>query len=74
MIGIGVDWGTTNLRAFLYEADQLIDEISLPYGVRSLPSGGFKRAFSEATASFPAEAPIFFYGMIGSNHGWREMP
>ena len=72
MKAIGVDWGTSNLRAFFYDDDELIAESHHPYGIRHLPEGGYPLAFSQATDQFPKDVPVFLYGMVGANTGWRE--
>lgn len=74
---IGLDWGTTQLRAYRFVADGHVAESrQLPAGILRV-TGGFDRAFDDAcgdwwTAS-PA-TPIVACGMIGSAHGWREAP
>ena len=74
MKAIGVDWGTSNLRAFYYDDDELIAESHLSFGIRHLPDGGFEAAFAKAVAPFPEEAPVIMYGMVGANTGWKEAP
>jgi 2-dehydro-3-deoxygalactonokinase len=74
---IGLDWGTTQLRAYRFVAGgQVAESRQLPAGILRVPDG-FDRAFEDAcgdwrTAS-PA-APILACGMIGSAQGWREAP
>jgi 2-dehydro-3-deoxygalactonokinase len=74
---IGLDWGTTQLRAYRFVAGgEVAESRQLPAGILRL-TGGFDRAFDDAcgdwrTAS-PA-SPIIACGMIGSAQGWREAP
>ena len=72
MKAIGVDWGTSNLRAFYYDDDELIAETQSSHGIRHLPEGGFEAAFEAAVAPFPSDVPVVLYGMVGANTGWRE--
>lgn len=73
MNGIGVDWGTTNLRAYLYNDSEIIFSSHAPHGIRFLPSGGFKAAFDERLKDFPTDVPVYLYGMVGAAEGWSEM-
>ena len=80
--GIGLDWGTSNLRAFLLGADgSVIAQRERPWGILALPApasaGGFEQALhgiaEDWLASHPA-APLIACGMVGSAQGWREAP
>jgi 2-dehydro-3-deoxygalactonokinase len=73
MNGIGLDWGTTNLRAFLFNDSEILSSRHFPHGIRSLPLGGFKAAFDESINGFPIDAPVYLYGMVGAAEGWAEM-
>lgn len=71
---IGLDWGTTRLRAYLYGADGTVrDRRSRPYGIRALPQGGYVAALAEVTAGWPRCARLAC-GMVGARGGWQEMP
>lgn len=71
---IGLDWGTTRLRAYRYDAaGRVIDTRSQPWGIRSLPDGGFDAALAGITAGWPA-LPRIACGMVGSRNGWCEVP
>lgn len=71
---IGLDWGSTHLRAYLFGADgQTLDTRALPHGLRQLPAGGFPEAFSLAVHGWPV-LPVIACGMVGSRNGWREAP
>ena len=71
---IGLDWGTTSLRAYWLDADSGIRETrSRPWGIRQLPDGGFEAAAMALTAGWPA-LPRLACGMIGSRNGWLEVP
>jgi len=71
---IGLDWGSTHLRAYLYGADgHALESRALPHGIRQLPVGGFPEAFSSAVRDWPA-LPVLACGMVGSRNGWQEVP
>lgn len=75
---IGLDWGTTALRACLFGRDGTVrDRRAEPWGIQHLPAGGFEAAFRGVTAPWldrwPA-LPILASGMVGSRQGWHEVP
>ncbi|WP_430390488.1 2-dehydro-3-deoxygalactonokinase [Dyella sp. 20L07] len=71
---IGLDWGTSSLRAYWLDGRGKIREArSRPWGVRHLPDGGFEAALADITAAWPA-LPRLAAGMIGSRNGWLEVP
>ena len=75
---IGVDWGTSSLRAYLMGDDGVvIDTRSDSWGIRNIPDRDFSKALSDSIGDwFPVcnELPIIASGMIGSRGGWREIP
>jgi 2-dehydro-3-deoxygalactonokinase len=73
---IGVDWGTTSLRAFhLSGQGALLEVRSLPLGLRVVAGGqGFAAAFAEICAGWDPTLPVLLCGMVGSRRGWREAP
>lgn len=71
---IGLDWGTSSLRAYLYDVDgKVIATRQHAWGIRQLPEGGFAAALRAITAGWPP-CVIVAAGMIGSRQGWREVP
>lgn len=84
---IGLDWGTTRLRAYLLaDGARMLQERTLPLGVmnvglkrQSLAYKGeaFEAALEEACGDwmwgFPS-LPILAAGMVGSDQGWQEAP
>jgi 2-dehydro-3-deoxygalactonokinase len=70
---IGLDWGTSRLRAMLFDGDGAVHETrSRAWGIRHLPEGGFDAALSSICAGWP-NAPVLAAGMVGSRQGWREV-
>ncbi len=71
---IGVDWGTTNRRAYRIDsAGKCSDEFEDSKGVLTIPAGGFPAAVAEIRARL-GDLPLLLAGMIGSNRGWVEAP
>jgi 2-dehydro-3-deoxygalactonokinase len=70
---IGIDWGTSSLRATLFtETGTVREERRRAWGIGRLPPCGFDAALDDVCAGWPA-APILASGMIGSRQGWREV-
>jgi len=70
---IGLDWGTSHLRAFLLDArGQVVERRGSAHGLTALPEGGFDAALSAITQGWPA-CPRLACGMIGARGGWREV-
>ena len=70
---IGLDWGTSRLRAMLFDGDGAVHETrSRAWGIRHLPEGGFDAALSSICEGWPS-APVLAAGMVGSRQGWREV-
>jgi len=70
---IGLDWGTSSLRAMLMDADGAVLETRRqPWGIRNLPAGGFAVALETVVSDWPS-LPRIASGMVGSRSGWREV-
>lgn len=69
---IGLDWGTSSLRAYWLENGGIHQSRSLPWGIRHLPEGGFEAALAEICADWP-RLPRLACGMVGSRNGWLEV-
>ena len=72
---IGVDWGTTNFRAFLIGADgAILDRRSGPRGILTVEDGAFSAALRSQVGAWldDGAAPVLLSGMIGSRQGWVE--
>jgi 2-dehydro-3-deoxygalactonokinase len=74
---IGLDWGTTRLRAFLLRDDgsrEVLDRRESTQGVRSVEPGRFPDVLRALVAPWLAEGErrILMTGTVGSRHGWTE--
>ncbi len=73
---IGIDWGTTSLRAWTIAADgRVLDTRRRDLGILRVPNGDFAAAFTESIGDWHALGlPVLMSGMIGSRQGWVEAP
>ncbi len=74
---IGIDWGTTNFRAFRMARDGSIRERrAAPKGILNVPDGRFGDTLREEIGPWLAagEDRVLLSGMIGSRQGWKEAP
>ena len=73
---IGVDWGTSNFRAFRTAGGQVVGRITDGPGLLGTPRGGFGDALHRAIAPWLAdgERRVLLSGMVGSRQGWVEAP
>jgi 2-dehydro-3-deoxygalactonokinase len=73
---IGLDWGTSSLRAYLLaDAETVIDVRSRPWGIMHTPPGGFAAAFHDTVGDWRGadlDLPAIASGMIGSTQGWAQ--
>jgi hypothetical protein len=71
---IGIDWGTSALRAYRFGADgTILERRSGPQGILEVRDGGFEAVFEDIIADWPA-CPVVISGMITSRQGWVELP
>ena len=71
---IGVDWGTTNLRAWQIDADGVALEGRISDdGMGGLTPDDFGPALDRLIAGWPA-LPVLACGMVGARQGWVEAP
>ncbi len=72
---LALDWGTSALRAWRVAADgTVLERRREPWGILSLPDGGYPAAFDAITADWRAGGlPAIACGMVGSRKGWREV-
>jgi 2-dehydro-3-deoxygalactonokinase len=74
---IAVDWGTSNFRAWVFDADGgLIDLVTSDRGMGSLAPEEFEPALIEAIGHFlgKEKTPVICCGMVGAKQGWQEAP
>lgn len=78
---LGLDWGTSSLRAYLMDAAGGVCEVvAKPWGIQHLPPGGFAEALAAVVAGWQGRIgatealPVVAAGMVGSRQGWREVP
>jgi 2-dehydro-3-deoxygalactonokinase len=74
---IGIDWGTSNFRAFLLDAQgNILDRRKAPCGVLHVPDGGFAETLRAEVGDWldQGENRVLACGAVGSKEGWREMP
>lgn len=84
---IGLDWGTSSLRAFRMNASGKVLEVQhRPWGIMNLPaaphgapgaglSAAFERALVDVCGPWLQDQPmlpVLACGMVGSAQGWRE--
>ncbi len=71
---IGVDWGTTSLRAFrIGAAHDIIEQREAPLGLMAVPDRQFSKVLREVAGNWlEGETQILLSGMVGSRQGWRE--
>ena len=75
---IGLDWGTSSLRAWLFDAGgNALDRLACASGVMHVATSGHRAAFEALCAPWLAlhpALPVVAAGMVGSRQGWREVP
>jgi 2-dehydro-3-deoxygalactonokinase len=75
---IGLDWGTTQLRAYRFADGEVAESRELQAGILRIAgdgAAGFERAFDDACGDWwraAPSSPVIACGMIGSAQGWRE--
>jgi 2-dehydro-3-deoxygalactonokinase len=74
---IGVDWGTTSLRAYRIAPDgAVLARLDRPGGILTVAAGGFAEALTDAIGPWlsAGENRVLLCGMVGSRQGWLEAP
>ncbi|EJE50289.1 2-keto-3-deoxy-galactonokinase [Acidovorax sp. CF316] len=84
---IGLDWGTSSLRAFRFDAAGQVQQMRhRPWGIMNLPAAADGQAHATPAAAFEhafddvcgdwlqaqTGTPVLACGMVGSAQGWRE--
>ena len=74
MISVAVDWGSTSLRAYRFDAaGECIDRVTSARGIKNVVDGDFQTAFREHVGNWmrPGQRALLS-GMITSRNGWVE--
>nr|WP_299242678.1 2-dehydro-3-deoxygalactonokinase [uncultured Halomonas sp.] len=75
---IAIDWGTSNFRAFLVDAEsgECLESRRSEAGLRALSSAEFPHYCAAQIDDWRDEGrvPVYLAGMVGSARGWREAP
>lgn len=70
---IGIDWGTTSLRAFRMTGGAVRERREGGGGILSVAPGGFETALRQFVGDWLAgERHLLLAGMVGSRQGWLE--
>src|ERR1700722_8150857 len=70
---IGVDWGSSRLRAFRIGGDgQLLERRVNDRGVNTIRDGSFDQVLAALLEGWPPNLPVLMCGMVGSREGWLE--
>ncbi|HFQ8226439.1 TPA: 2-dehydro-3-deoxygalactonokinase [Citrobacter freundii] len=72
---IAIDWGSTNLRAWLYQGDKCLESRHSEAGVTRLNGRSPEAVLADVTQHWRDSAtPVVMAGMVGSNVGWKIAP
>lgn len=74
---IGIDWGTSTLRAFLIGAGgEVLDKVASAEGIMHVADRDFEAVFDRLIGPWSQRArlPVLASGMITSRNGWIETP
>lgn len=73
---LAVDWGTTNVRAWLMDGCAITRRQDFALGVGALQPGEAARQFRDTIrpAMHAVELPAILCGMVGSTLGWEVVP
>ncbi|TRD22650.1 2-dehydro-3-deoxygalactonokinase [Palleronia caenipelagi] len=74
---IGIDWGTSSLRACLIGAEgEVLDRVASDEGIMQVEDGDFDAVFDRLIGPWRTgrDLPILASGMITSRNGWVETP
>ncbi|NUW60731.1 2-dehydro-3-deoxygalactonokinase [Cronobacter muytjensii] len=72
---IAIDWGSTNLRAWLFQGEQCLESRQSEAGVTRLNGRTPEAVLAQITEGWrDAATPVVMAGMVGSNAGWTVAP
>lgn len=70
-----IDWGTTNVRAFLvdYLSGEVVATRQSDKGIKFVPAGGYPETYASLTRDWLGISKFtLMAGMVGSANGWEE--
>ncbi|QHM73171.1 2-dehydro-3-deoxygalactonokinase [Mixta intestinalis] len=72
---IAIDWGSTNLRAWLFHHGACQESRKSEMGITRLNGKSPEAVLTEVSAGWRDETtPVVMAGMVGSNAGWKVTP
>lgn len=75
---IGLDWGTSNRRAYRFGADGgILEKRADAGGILAVPANGWADSLAGLVGDWltaAPDAPVLLSGMVGSRQGWAEAP
>ncbi|ARU92732.1 2-dehydro-3-deoxygalactonokinase [Tatumella citrea] len=71
---IAIDWGSTNLRAWWYQAGECRDRRTSSEGITRLGGKSPAAVLAGITAGWPENIRVLMAGMVGSTAGWKVAP
>ncbi|EKC6209207.1 2-oxo-3-deoxygalactonate kinase [Cronobacter sakazakii] len=72
---IAIDWGSTNLRAWLYQGEQCLESRQSEAGVTRLNGRTPEAVLAQVTEGWRDDTTlVVMAGMVGSNAGWKIAP
>ena len=72
---IAIDWGSTNLRAWLYQGAECLESRQSEAGVTRLNGKSPQAVLADITHGWRDEkTSVVMAGMVGSNVGWKMAP
>ena len=74
---IGIDWGTSSLRAFLIDGNgKVLDHLYTPKGIMQVSNNDYEGVLSRLISPWTIinRVPMIASGMITSRNGWVETP
>ena len=77
VVGIGIDWGSSNVRAWVFGDDGAVRAANaLEIGLSEAAREGFGVCYDRLLAPLnaPPGSPAVACGMIGARNGWFEVP
>lgn len=73
---LGIDWGTTNRRAYVLDAQgKLLRQHADGNGILAVGAGNFEKSLQNLLEELGlGPADVIMSGMVGSRNGWRQVP